>query len=324
MKLIERPRRLRMNSLLRESIAETTLKREMLVFPVFVVKGTGIRREIPSMPGIFQFSPDVLIPEMQTWVDFGITRFLLFGTGEEKTLNAHRACSADSIVNVAVQKIKNTFGDKVYVITDVCLCAYTSHGHCGMAEGKSIINDTSVALLAQMALSHARAGADMVAPSDMMDGRIGKIREVLDSEGFSDLPIMSYSVKYASAYYGPFRDAADSAPGFGDRRTYQMDPRNGREAIREALLDEKEGADILMVKPALAYLDVLSHLRKETNLPLACYNVSAEYSMVKAAAIKGWIDEERIVMENFTAFARAGADIIISYHSLEAVKNHWV
>lgn len=324
MKLIERPRRLRMNSLLRESIAETTLKREMLVFPVFVVKGTGIRREIPSMPGIFQFSPDILIPEMKSWIDFGITRFLLFGAGEEKTLNAHRACSADSIVNVAVQNIKNTFGDKVYVITDVCLCAYTSHGHCGMAEGKSIINDTSVELLAQMALSHARAGADMVAPSDMMDGRIGKIREVLDSEGFSDLPIMSYSVKYASAYYGPFRDAADSAPGFGDRRTYQMDPRNGREAIREALLDEKEGADILMVKPALAYLDVLSHLRKETNLPLACYNVSAEYSMVKAAAIKGWIDEERIVIENFTAFARAGADIIISYHSLEAVKNHWV
>ncbi|MFN4853772.1 MAG: porphobilinogen synthase [Bacteroidota bacterium] len=324
MKLTERPRRLRMNSLLRESIAETIVKREMLVFPVFVVKGSGIRREIPSMPGIFQFSPDVLMQEMQAWVDLGITRFLLFGAGEEKTMHAQRASSPDSIVNIALQKIKNTYGTKVFVITDVCLCAYTSHGHCGMADGERIVNDTSVELLAQMALSHAKAGADMVAPSDMMDGRIGKIRETLDGEGFSDLPIMSYSVKYASGYYGPFRDAADSAPGFGDRRTYQMDPRNGREALREALLDEKEGADILMVKPALAYLDVLSQLRKVTNLPVACYNVSAEYSMVKAGAMKGWIDEARIVNENFTAFARAGADIIISYHSLEAVKNDWL
>ncbi|MFN5305685.1 MAG: porphobilinogen synthase [Bacteroidota bacterium] len=324
MKLTERPRRLRMNSLLRESIAETIVKREMLVFPVFVIKGSGIRREIPSMPGIFQFSPDVLMQEMQAWVDLGITRFLLFGAGEEKTMHAQRASSPDSIVNIALQKIKNTYGTKVFVITDVCLCAYTSHGHCGMADGERIVNDTSVELLAQMALSHAKAGADMVAPSDMMDGRIGKIRETLDGEGFSDLPIMSYSVKYASGYYGPFRDAADSAPGFGDRRTYQMDPRNGREALREALLDEKEGADILMVKPALAYLDVLSQLRKVTNLPVACYNVSAEYSMVKAGAMKGWIDEARIVNENFTAFARAGADIIISYHSLEAVKNDWL
>lgn len=315
---------MRMNSLLRESIAETIVKREMLVFPVFVVKGSGIRREIPSMPGIFQFSPDVLMQEMQAWVDLGITRFLLFGAGEEKTMHAQRASSPDSIVNIALQKIKNTYGTKVFVITDVCLCAYTSHGHCGMADGERIVNDTSVELLAQMALSHAKAGADMVAPSDMMDGRIGKIRETLDGEGFSDLPIMSYSVKYASGYYGPFRDAADSAPGFGDRRTYQMDPRNGREALREALLDEKEGADILMVKPALAYLDVLSQLRKVTNLPVACYNVSAEYSMVKAGAMKGWIDEARIVNENFTAFARAGADIIISYHSLEAVKNDWL
>jgi porphobilinogen synthase len=315
---------LRMNSLLRESIAETIVKREMLVFPVFVIKGSGIRREIPSMPGIFQFSPDVLMQEMQAWVDLGITRFLLFGAGEEKTMHAQRASSPDSIVNIALQKIKNTYGTKVFVITDVCLCAYTSHGHCGMADGERIVNDTSVELLAQMALSHAKAGADMVAPSDMMDGRIGKIRETLDGEGFSDLPIMSYSVKYASGYYGPFRDAADSAPGFGDRRTYQMDPRNGREALREALLDEKEGADILMVKPALAYLDVLSQLRKVTNLPVACYNVSAEYSMVKAGAMKGWIDEARIVNENFTAFARAGADIIISYHSLEAVKNDWL
>lgn len=315
---------MRMNSLLRESIAETIVKREMLVFPVFVIKGSGIRREIPSMPGIFQFSPDVLMQEMQAWVDLGITRFLLFGAGEEKTMHAQRASSPDSIVNIALQKIKNTYGTKVFVITDVCLCAYTSHGHCGMADGERIVNDTSVELLAQMALSHAKAGADMVAPSDMMDGRIGKIRETLDGEGFSDLPIMSYSVKYASGYYGPFRDAADSAPGFGDRRTYQMDPRNGREALREALLDEKEGADILMVKPALAYLDVLSQLRKVTNLPVACYNVSAEYSMVKAGAMKGWIDEARIVNENFTAFARAGADIIISYHSLEAVKNDWL
>jgi porphobilinogen synthase len=254
----------------------------------------------------------------------GLNKVLLFGVGEEKTEDASSSFDKNSIVANAVRELKRAFSDDIYVVTDVCTCAYTTHGHCGILHDNYVQNDQTVDILAQMALAHAQAGADMVAPSDMMDGRIRGMRDKLDQHGFVNTAIMSYSIKFASAYYGPFREAADSAPGKGDRKAYQMDFRNPRETMRESALDEQEGADILMVKPALAYLDVIQNLRASTNLPVACYNVSGEYSMVKAAAANGWIDEQKVVMENMYAFARAGANIIITYHARDILEKNWM
>ncbi|HRH02144.1 MAG TPA: porphobilinogen synthase [Bacteroidia bacterium] len=322
--MIHRPRRMRKTAVIREMIAETRLSKSMLVYPLFVVHGKGIKHPIAAMPGIHHFSVDMLLPEVESLIQMGITKVLLFGVGEEKTVDASSSHSEHSIVPQAVKALKEKFGDAVYVITDVCVCAYTSHGHCGILENNYVHNDLSVDVLSKMALSHARAGADMVAPSDMMDGRIGAIRKLLDENSFENTAIMSYSIKYASAYYGPFREAADSSPQSGDRKSYQMDFRNPNESMLEAELDEAEGADILMVKPALAYLDVIQRLKQNTLLPIACYNVSGEYSMVKAAAQAGWIDEQKIVVENMYAFARAGAGIIITYHAKEIAFNNWL
>ncbi|MFM2136608.1 MAG: hypothetical protein RL021_2008 [Bacteroidota bacterium] len=315
-----RPRRLRKTPLIREAIAETRLSKDMFVYPYFVTGGTGVRQPIAAMPGIHRFSTDLLLKDVELGLKAGVNKVLLFGVGDDKSEDARSAYSDHSVVAGAVSALKKHFGDELYVITDVCLCAYTDHGHCGLIEEGYVQNDISVDVLAKMALSHARAGADMVAPSDMMDGRVAGIRRLLDQSGFQDTPIMSYAVKFASAYYGPFREAADSAPGKGDRKSYQMDYRNGREALREALLDEGEGADIVMVKPALAYLDVIREVRRQTTLPVACYNVSAEYSMVKKAAEAGLIDGPGIITENMYAFARAGADIIITYHARELLE----
>ena len=319
-----RPRRLRKNSIIREMTAETRLSKDMFIYPYFVVKGSGLTQPIDAMPGINRLSVDRLIMDVERGLKAGVNKVLLFGVGEEKSEDGSSSCSDHSVIAAAVSQLKREFGSDLYVITDVCLCAYTTHGHCGILEHGHVANDASVDMLSQMALAHARAGADMVAPSDMMDGRVAGIRSMLDENGFHDTPIMSYAVKFASAYYGPFRDAADSAPGKGDRKTYQMDFRNPREAVREALLDEMESADILMVKPALAYLDIIRDVRQQTNLPLACYNVSAEYTMVKVAAQAGLIDGQKVIMENMHAFARAGADIIISYHAREILENQWL
>jgi porphobilinogen synthase len=319
-----RPRRLRKNSIIREMTAETRLSKDMFIYPYFVVKGSGLTQAIDAMPGINRLSVDRLIMDVERGLKAGVNKVLLFGVGEEKSEDGSSSCSDHSVIAAAVSQLKREFGSDLYVITDVCLCAYTTHGHCGILEHGHVANDASVDMLSQMALAHARAGADMVAPSDMMDGRVAGIRSMLDVNGFHDTPIMSYAVKFASAYYGPFRDAADSAPGKGDRKTYQMDFRNPREAVREALLDEMESADILMVKPALAYLDIIRDVRQQTNLPLACYNVSAEYTMVKVAAQAGLIDGQKVIMENMHAFARAGADIIISYHAREILENQWL
>lgn len=309
---------------MRDMVQEIRLSADMFVYPYFVTYGTGVKKPIPSMPGINHFSVDTLLEDVAESVALGLKRILLFGVGEEKSADAKSAYADGNIVATAVKALKDKFGDDLYIITDVCVCAYTDHGHCGVVHNDYVQNDESVEILSKMALSHAQAGADMVAPSDMMDGRIGHMRDTLDEEGFETTAIMSYSIKYASAYYGPFRDAADSAPGKGDRKSYQMDFRNRSEAMREAYLDESEGADVLMVKPALAYLDVISDLRRQTTLPVACYNVSGEFSMVKAAAQNGWIDEKALVMENMYAFARAGANIIITYHSKEILKNNWI
>ncbi|MFT6850125.1 MAG: porphobilinogen synthase [Sphingobacteriales bacterium] len=320
----QRPRRLRKNALVRDMVQEIRLSADMFVYPYFVTYGTGVKKPIPSMPGINHFSVDTLLADVAESVALGLTRILLFGVGEEKTADAKSAYADGNIVATAVKALKDKFGDDLYVITDVCVCAYTDHGHCGVVHNDYVQNDESVEILSKMALSHTQAGADMVAPSDMMDGRIGHMRDTLDAEGYETTAIMSYSIKYASAYYGPFRDAADSTPGKGDRKSYQMDFRNRSEAMREAFLDESEGADVLMVKPALAYLDVISDLRRQTTLPVACYNVSGEFSMVKAASQNGWIDEKALVMENMYAFARAGANIIITYHAKEILKNNWL
>ncbi len=322
--MIQRPRRLRKTPIIRELVAETLLSTNMLVYPFFVVHGTSINHPIAAMPGISHLSVDELLKELEVLVKLGINKVLLFGVGEEKTKDGSSSHSHHSIVPQAVKAIKKVYGDKVYVITDVCVCAYTTHGHCGILENEYVHNDLSVAVLSKMALSHAQAGADMVAPSDMMDGRVGAIRQILDENSFENTAILSYAIKYASAYYGPFREAADSSPQSGDRKSYQMDFRNPNESIKEALLDEDEGADILMVKPALAYLDVIHRLKQNTLLPVACYNVSGEYSMVKAAAQAGLIDEQKIVMENMHAFARAGATIIITYHAKDIVLNNWL
>ena len=314
-----RPRRLRVSAGVRTLVRETELSAADFVFPLFVVPGQGIKEEIASLPGIYHLSPDMAVKLAQEAYAAGIPAVIVFGLPEYKDEQGSSAWDATNPVQEAIRQLKRALPELV-VISDVCLCQYTSHGHCGMLKGEKIDNDSTLPLLAQTALSHAEAGADIVAPSDMMDGRVLAIREKLDEHGFQDVAIMSYSVKYASAYYGPFREAADSAPQFGDRRSYQMDPANVREAIREAALDVEEGADMLMVKPALAYLDVVRQIRDNFDLPLAVYNVSGEYAMVKAAAANGWIDEKRIVLETLLGMKRAGADIIITYHALEAAR----
>jgi porphobilinogen synthase len=322
--MLIRPRRLRKTPVVREMIAETRLSKDMFIYPYFVVPGSKKINEIAAMPGINHFSVDTLLNDVESGLRLGINKILLFGVGEEKKEDASSAYNKNSVIAEAVRNLKKSFGDDLYVITDVCTCGYTTHGHCGILQNDYVQNDKTIEVLAKMALSHAHAGADMVAPSDMMDGRILGIRRHLDENAMENTAIMSYSIKFASAYYGPFREAADSAPGKGDRKSYQMDFRNPNETLREAALDEEEGADVLMVKPALAYLDIIHRLRQNTNLPVACYNVSGEYSMVKAAAKAGWIDEQKIVMENMHAFSRAGANVIITYHAKEILEKNWL
>ena len=318
--MIIRPRRLRKNETIRNMVAETAVNPDSLVYPMFVVEGERVKEPIPSMPGQFRFSIDEILKELESCVALGLKSILLFGIPSYKDEMASSAYDDDGIVQRAVRSIKTKFPD-LYVITDVCLCEYMSHGHCGIVkEDGDVDNDPTLELLAKTALSHAEAGADMVAPSDMRDGRVAAIRGKLDEGGYQNLPIMAYSAKFASAYYGPFRDAADSAPHFGNRKSYQMDVRNGREALREVELDIEEGADIVMVKPGLAFLDVLRQTAEMSCVPVAVYNVSGEYSMVKAAAMAGWIDENSIIRENLLAFKRAGADIIITYHAKEALE----
>lgn len=322
--MLNRPRRLRKNAIVRNMIAETKLTKDMFVYPHFVVEGENIINPIPSMPGVNHFSIDELLKEVENGLKHGIDKILLFGVGEQKTEDGSSAHSNNAIVVKAIKALKTKFGERLYIISDICVCAYTTHGHCGVIHDDYVHNDSSVEVLAKMALTHAKAGADMVAPSDMMDGRIKAMRDILDENGFENTAIMSYAIKYASAYYGPFRDAADSSPQKGDRKSYQMDFRNGNESITEGLLDEAEGADIIMVKPALAYMDVITKMKENTLLPMACYNVSGEYSMVKAASEKGWIDEQKVVMENMYAFARSGASIIITYHTKDILTKGWL
>lgn len=317
--MIIRPRRLRKNETIRNMVAETVVNPDSLVYPMFVVEGEGIKEPIPSMPGQFRFSIDELLRELEVCVLAGIKSIMLFGIPHHKDETATCAYDDEGVVQRAVRSVKAHFA-KLNVITDVCLCEYMSHGHCGIVKDGEVDNDATLELLAKTALSHAQAGADMVAPSDMMDGRVAAIRECLDAHGFQNVPIMAYSAKFASAYYGPFRDAADSAPQFGDRKSYQMDVRNAREAMREVALDIEEGADIVMVKPGLAFLDVLRTAADMSDVPVAVYNVSGEYSMVKAAAQNGWLDENAVIRENLLAFKRAGADIIITYHAKEALE----
>jgi porphobilinogen synthase len=322
-----RPRRLRRTKRLRDLVGETHVHADQLIMPHFVSPDSDGERAIPSMPGIVEVGTKALSGVVEADLDLGIRAVLLFGHPEAggKTPDGTAAARANGAVQRAVAELKRRFGADLIVITDVCLCAYTDHGHCGvLAEDGAIDNDRSLEPLAAAALSHAEAGADIVAPSDMMDGRVAAIRATLDRGGFDQVAIMSYAVKYASAYYGPFRDAADSTPGSGNRKSYQMDPRNVREALREATLDEAEGADFLMVKPALPYLDVIRAVREASELPLAAYNVSGEYSAVKAAAANGWLDEAEIVRENLLAIRRAGADQIITYHARDALKGGWL
>ena len=314
-----RPRRLRVSEGLRAMVRETVLHVEDLVYPLFLVPGEKIKKEIPSLPGQYHLSVDQAVLLAQEAWNLGIRSVLLFGLPSYKDEQGSSAWDLQQPVQQAMTAIKKSLPEMV-VIGDVCLCEYTSHGHCGLLDGETVDNDPTLALLAKVAVSQAQAGADIVAPSDMMDGRVQAIREALDDAGFAQVSIMSYAVKYASAYYGPFRDAADSTPQFGDRRSYQMDPANAREALREAALDVEEGADFLMVKPALAYLDIVRQVKDTYLLPLATYNVSGEYAMVKAAAQHGWIDEKKIVLETLVSMKRAGADIIITYHAMDAAK----
>mgnify|MGYP004672820625 CR=1 FL=1 len=316
---MNRFRRLRSSEEMRRLVCETTVLPKELIYPIFVAEGDDIKKPVDSMPDVYQYSIDNLDEILSRIDKSGISGLLIFGIPAHKDEKASSAYDDNGITQRAVRYIKEKY-PKMLVIADVCLCEYTSHGHCGMVCGGKILNDETLPLLAKMSVSLAKAGADIIAPSDMMDGRVGAIRDALDAAGFIDTPIMSYSAKFASGYYSPFRDAAESAPAFGDRRTYQMDCANGREAMREIETDIEEGADMVMVKPALAYLDVIKEARTRFELPLAAYNVSGEYSMVKAAAQLGWIDEKRIVLENLTAIKRAGADIIITYHALDAAE----
>ncbi len=312
-----RPRRLRRNQNIRRMVRETHLRVDDLIYPMFSAFGENIKKEISSMPGIYQQSIDNIVIEAKEVFELGIPAVVLFGIPETKDAVGSDAYCATGIIQETIRAIKTAVPD-LTVITDVCMCEYTDHGHCGLIKDGDVDNDSTLELLAAEALSHAQAGADIVAPSDMMDGRIAAIRDILDENGFEHIPVMSYAVKYASAYYGPFREAAESTPEFGDRRSYQMDPANRLEALREANQDVAEAADFLMVKPALAYLDVLRELKDNFDLPLVAYNVSGEYSMVKAAAEKGWIDGERVMMETLLGMKRAGADLIITYHAKEA------
>lgn len=314
-----RPRRLRQNENFRRMIRETRLSVDDLILPMFSVEGKGVRNPIDSMPGHYQLSVENVVKEAKIARDLGIPAVMLFGIPDRKDALATSAYAKDGIVQKTVRTLKKKVKDLV-VITDVCLCEYTDHGHCGVVEGDTIDNDASLDLLARTALSHAQAGADMVAPSDMMDGRVAEIRDALDQNGFASTPIMSYAAKYCSAFYYPFRQAAESVPKFGDRRTYQMDPANSLEAIREVAMDVEEGADIIMVKPALAYLDVISRVREEIDLPIAAYNVSGEFSMIKAADKLGWLDGKKVMMESLIAIKRAGADMILTYFAKEAAE----
>ncbi len=314
-----RGRRLRANDNFRRMIRETKLSQDDLIMPLFAVDGTSVKKPIASMPGQFHLSCDNIVKTAQQAKDAGVPAIILFGIADKKDPLATRAYAADSIVQRAVAAVKDKVPD-ITVITDVCLCAYTDHGHCGVVDKGVIDNDASLDLLAKTALSHVQAGADMVAPSDMMDGRVGEIRGILDEENFSHIPIMSYAVKYSSAFYGPFREAADSAPQFGDRKTYQMDPANSLEAIREATMDIEEGADIIMVKPALSYLDIIYRLKEEIDLPIAAYNVSGEYSIMKAGEMMGWVDAKAMIMETLISIKRAGADIILTYSAIDVAR----
>lgn len=316
--MIHRPRRLRRTEAIRSLVRQTRLVPDNFVLPLFVCPGTGVRREIGSMPGVYNLSIDEVTKEVAAAYDLGVRSIILFGLPEAKDEAASGAYAEDGIVQRAIRSIRQS-SPEIIVMADTCLCEYTSHGHCGVVRGQEVLNDESLELLARTALSQAAAGADVVAPSAMMDGQVRAIRERLDREGFTNTAIMAYAAKYASGFYGPFREAAQSAPEFGDRRAYQMDPPNAREAMREAELDYNEGADILMVKPATVYLDVLKMVRDRFDVPIAAYHVSGEYALIKAAAQKGWIDEERVMLETLTSIKRAGADIILTYYAREAI-----
>jgi len=316
---IERPRRLRRSEAIRSLVRETRLSTAGFVYPMFVCPGNGVRNEVRSMPGVFQQSVDKFIEECREVEQLGIPAIILFGLPEKKDARGTEAWADDGVVQRAIEAVRRARLN-LLVLTDVCLCEYTDHGHCGVIEHGEVQNDPTLELLAAEAVSHARAGADVVAPSDMMDGRVGAIRRALDAANFSDLPILSYAAKYCSGFYGPFREAAQSAPQFGDRRSYQMDPANAREALREVELDLAEGADAVMVKPALPYLDIVRRVRDAFNVPVAAYNVSGEYSMVKAAAANGWIDEKRVVLEILTGIERAGASILLTYHAKDVAR----
>ena len=316
---VHRPRRLRKTELLRSLVRETRLSPASFVYPLFVCPGTNVRQEVSSMPGVFQQSADEIVEECREVESLGIPGVILFGLPEKKDPRGASSLQKDGVVQRAIDGIRKAKLNLV-VITDICLCEYTDHGHCGVIENGEVANDATLEILAEQSLSHARAGADIVAPSDMMDGRVAAIRKKLDANNFSDLPILSYAAKYCSGFYGPFREAADSAPQFGDRRSYQMDPANAREALKEVALDLEEGADMIMVKPALPYLDVIHRVRQEFHVPVAAYNVSGEYSMVKAAAQNGWLDEKRVVLEILTGIQRAGAGIILTYHAKDAAR----
>jgi len=317
MDLIKRPRRLRINENMRRLVRETSVSVDDFIYPLFVVEGKGIKSEIPSMPGVYHFSIDLLLKELEEIRDLRIPGVLLFGVPDTKDEKGSGAYNPDGIIQRALREIKKEFPE-ILAVADVCLCEYTSHGHCGLICDGDVENDSSVELIAKVALSCAEAGADIIAPSDMMDGRIGAVRKILDENGFRNKTIMSYSAKYASAFYGPFREAAFSKPSFGDRKTYQMDYANAQEALREVENDISEGADIIMVKPALSYLDVISRVSTRFDMPVAAYNVSGEYSMIKAASQKGWIDEKSVVLEMLTSIKRAGAKIIITYFAKQA------
>jgi porphobilinogen synthase len=314
---LERPRRLRRTEALRGMVRETRLTTRGFVYPMFVCPGTNVRNEVSSMPGVYQQSVDRFLEECREVESVGIPAIILFGVPEQKDERGSEAWSPTGVVQRAIEAVRRAKLALV-VITDVCLCEYTSHGHCGIVENGQVLNDPTLDLLAEEAVSHARAGADIIAPSDMMDGRVGTIRRALDAAGFADLAILAYAAKYCSGFYGPFREAAESEPKFGDRRGYQMDPANAREALREVALDLEEGADMVMVKPALAYLDIIRQVRDRFQVPVVAYNVSGEYAMVKAAARNGWLDERRIALEILTAIQRAGADIILTYHAKDA------
>ncbi len=317
--MIKRPRRLRSSEIIRNMVRETRVSKASLIYPMFVRDGEGIREEIPSMKGQYRYTVDQMYDELERVSDAGVNMVMLFGIPEHKDEAASQAYASDGVIQRALMEAKKRFPN-LYYITDVCLCEYTSHGHCGMLCGHDVDNDETLKVLAKTALSHVQAGADMVAPSDMMDGRVGAIRNLLDQNQYTNIPIMSYAVKYASGFYEPFRDAAESAPSFGDRKTYQMDYHNSREGIREVLLDEEEGADIIMVKPALSYLDMVTRVKEVTNLPVAAYSVSGEYAMIKAAAEKGWINEEKIVCETAVAAFRAGAQSYLTYYAKELAR----